>query len=711
MTDLQMETLHSYIRRREKMQKKLKALGLLLLVFTLTTAVGTTITAETAAAKKVKVKKLKLNKKKLTIKVGEKKTLKVTVKPKKAKLTWKSSKKKIATVSKKGVVKGKKKGTTKITVTSGKKKAVCKVKVNETYSIQSVQVINSKVVRVSLNKAKKLSASNFAITKRATANGKNDKKLSIAGITNSQEKTYDLVLATNYDAKSDVNYIDNGDYVQVAINNLNGVNQKETVYYESLIPENEYIGGVTEEAMQFNVYFNASYKGYLSDVKISGLPAGLTAVAYDHYVTIKGIPTAVANGKVATMTARDELGKSLTQRIYFYIGSENQIVSYIPFEGRTILANDEDSEYFRICAYGGSGSYNYTLLNNNNSYIENDESEIQFRGYRYSGNNKQYLPAGKYKVSYSVTDSDNAKIKSNGSLAVTAVNGVKITGKVVAADNSVLTGVNVIASLQDVNNAYYKDDLESYTEFENDASANKVRGYYNLTVYPSQTYTIVADGGEDVCRGVVNYSVGTSSQALNFVLPLYKVTFQVDGIDISDIVLPINGTEQSGWLAGDPVVYLRKGTYTINDISYVTTGTGFTAKNIYYKFTAKFTVNGNMSVHLLPVKVYESYEYDIGDTLPENKKYRVDAGEYYYFTPLEEGEYVFTTNENQWFIIYDMEGNELEESDELTGGTSYTTSVTLKKDTTYVIYFDRDSKVKASLYRPDAENEENLLEE
>lgn len=68
--------------------------------------------------------KVKLSRTKLTLKVGEKKTLKLYYAKN---VTWKSKDSKIATVSKKGVVTAKKKGTTKITATVKKKKYSCKV--------------------------------------------------------------------------------------------------------------------------------------------------------------------------------------------------------------------------------------------------------------------------------------------------------------------------------------------------------------------------------------------------------------------------------------------------------------------------------------------------------------------------------------------------------------------------------------------------------
>ena len=80
---------------------------------------------------KVKTTKLTVNTKKLTLKPGQKSTLKVQRIPytSQEKITYKSSKSKIVAVNKKGKITAKKKGTAKITITSGKKKITCTVTV------------------------------------------------------------------------------------------------------------------------------------------------------------------------------------------------------------------------------------------------------------------------------------------------------------------------------------------------------------------------------------------------------------------------------------------------------------------------------------------------------------------------------------------------------------------------------------------------------
>lgn len=104
--------------------KQSKRIQAVCLAFALILTMGNgLIPAKTADAAKTP----KLSKKQITLKVGQKKTLKV--KYTKKKVTWSSSKKKIATVSKKGVVRAKKAGKATITAKVGKKKFKCKVTV------------------------------------------------------------------------------------------------------------------------------------------------------------------------------------------------------------------------------------------------------------------------------------------------------------------------------------------------------------------------------------------------------------------------------------------------------------------------------------------------------------------------------------------------------------------------------------------------------
>ncbi len=692
------------------MQKKLKTLGMVLLAFTLTTAVGVSVNTETASAKKVNAKTLKLKKKKLSIKTGDKKTLKVTVKPSNAKLTWKSNKKKIATVSKKGVVKGKKKGTAKITVTSGKKKATCTVTVKQTFNIKSVEVVNSKVVRVTLNKAKKLTAKDFAVTKKVYSDAKTSKKLTVASVNNTKNKVYELVLSTNYDSQYDDNSIKDEDYVSVTIKKLNGLKTKEAVYYASSVPTNVYVGAKTGDIINTNVYFTATYRGYLSSVKVAGLPAGLQAEIHNQFVTIKGVPTAVANGTQATITAKDESGKSLTQKVLLYIGSDTQIVSYIPTEGRTILANDDEAEAFRIRAFGGSGSYKYALVNNTNKFISGEsysDSYIVFDNAISNGaGQKEYLPAGKYNVAYSVTDSENAAITANGSLEVTAVNGIKITGNVVAGDNTPIGNALVSAWFKDVNHTFYDNELSDRTETENytDPLTKQVytKGNYELVVYPAQAYTLEANAG-GASSGVVNFNPGTANQVQKFVLPIYKVSFASKDVDLTKCYFSIDGVDSDGYkTSGTADAYLKKGTYmvdeTVEDI--VSHPDQYTSVYTTYKLTGSFTVAGNMTVNLTATKLSEYTESSV-TSLEANVATNVWLTKDCIFTPAETGMYAIACQQSEQYVsVYDENGDIIDMYDAKLTDDGY--QIVIKNELSagkkYTFHFGADDKVTLSKY-------------
>ena len=103
-----------------------------------TAKITVTLASGKKATLKVKVQSPRVNttkikglKSKVTLKKGEKLTLKPAISPltSQDKVTYTSSNKKVATVSKKGVITAKKKGTVKITVKSGKKSYTVKVKV------------------------------------------------------------------------------------------------------------------------------------------------------------------------------------------------------------------------------------------------------------------------------------------------------------------------------------------------------------------------------------------------------------------------------------------------------------------------------------------------------------------------------------------------------------------------------------------------------
>ena len=96
------------------------------------------LSISTADNSKADTKKIKLNTKEVTLRIGEKKKIKVKTD---LKVKWKSGNKKIATVNNKGIVKAKKAGIVRITVSARKDKnikTVCKVIVKEMNNTEQV---------------------------------------------------------------------------------------------------------------------------------------------------------------------------------------------------------------------------------------------------------------------------------------------------------------------------------------------------------------------------------------------------------------------------------------------------------------------------------------------------------------------------------------------------------------------------------------------
>lgn len=597
------------------------------MVFSSAAIVPNATTASAKKTKTVKATKLKMKKKVVKMKVGQKKKLRITVKPKKATITWKSSKKKVATVSKKGVVVAKKAGTTKITATSGKKKAVCKVKVSKAAvkpGIASIAVLDSKTVRVNLTAAKALNVRNFTVRKKSDGSGAYVRTLSVASVNKLNAKSYEVCLSTNdsIDSDDDNNGVYDGDYVQVTVSALTGNKTAQTQYVQSRYALPRYFTGTVGQEIDRSAGFSQSYTGYLTNVKITGVPNGLTARVVGNYVKLKGT-LKTAKASVMTLTAKDEKGKSLKQTYNCYVGSDSVMYSYIEAGRRIILANDDNSEWYNIYTVGGSGSYTYSLPNNKNKFVSLDsDNDVQFASCLYNNNKKIYMSAGKYNVAYQVRDTKGHI--NNGTLAVTAVNGVKVSGRVLAADGAGIENAEVVAYFSDEKNEYYRSYMEEYTyengETDRFSTAKMKSGDYNIMLYPSQRYRFYAEKN-DVRQTIGSKNVGKSAMSINFKLAIYRVTLSCAKDDLSNTSwYDVNGS----YLGYGKVLYLKKGNYAIHGVS------GF------YIYKAAFGVNANRAVALS-----RSYSENVKGTIAVDGSISCSSGKYLAFTAPETATYTF----------------------------------------------------------------------
>lgn len=580
-------------------------------------------------------KSLKLNKKKATITVGKTLKLKAAVKPKKAKVTWSSNKKKVATVSKKGVVKAKKKGKATITAKSGKKKATCKVtvkakKTSTLYSLASVSVTDSKVIRVTLNRAKSLTKEDFVVKTKSEGKGAYNKTLNIESVQNSGNKVYDIILSSpdyfaghgNYNYY-DKNFIEILDYVSVTCAKLNGIKTKETIYSEGSNPMNIYIKGIVGRSIsRSTVDFALWLKGHCT-YTISKLPAGIKADKEKNYVALEGMPTSVSKGAKVTITAKDEMGKTVTRNVYFYIGNANTLVTYTETEGKTVLRGDNINEYIPVYTEGGSDDYKLTVTSNNQYITASDDSDDN--DIRIDDN----IPAGVHTIKYTVTDSNKRAV--SGTVKITVENAVRVTGNVRAADNTGISGALVEMSFNDNANSYFTDWGQTYSK--------GTTGEYNLYVPASKQYQIV------ICmHGATQYqygvNVGNTTKMLDFKLPLYRISLTAsnkENLEYVDWYHKIGNTDRK-YLGEGNELYLKKGTYTIE------------GERGIYKYTSNIVVKGNASVTVKAVSIVKS-------TLKLNQEQTISLmdGEYYYvqFKPAQSGIYEFSgTSSNNYLEMY-----------------------------------------------------------
>lgn len=651
----------------------------------------------TASAKTVKATKLKMKKKVVKLKVGQKKKISLTVKPKKATIKWKSSKKKVATVSKKGVVTAKKVGTTKITAISGKKKAVCKVKVSKAavkLGIASIAVLDSKTIRVNLTAAKALNARNFTVRKKSDGSGAYVRTLSVASVNKLNAKSYEVCLSTNDDLdEDDYNVIYDEDYVQVTVAALTGNKSAQTQYMVYRNARPRYFTGTVGQKVDRSVGFTQSYTGYLTNMKITGVPNGLTAKVTGNSISLKGtLKTAKAG--IMTLTAKDEKGKSLKQTYSCYVGSDSVMFSYIEAGRRIVLANDNNAKYYEVNTVGGTGPYTYSLPTNKNGYISLDsDNDIRISSYLYNNNKKTYLPAGKYNVAYQIRDSKGHVNK--GTLAFTAVNGVKISGRVVTAAGTGVEDACVAASFRDETNQYYSNYMSVYTyengETDSFSTAKMKSGDYNMMVYPSQRYQLYADRN-DVRQTIGGKNVGKSAITVNFKLPIYRVALSYGKDDLKYISWYDANGDSVGY---GPVFYLKKGTYTIHGSSS------------FYTYKATFSVSANRTVTLS-----RSYSEKVKGTITVDGSMSCASGNYLIFTAPESATYTFKANGCSGALatlsVYDPDNRDVSliyvtniSNDAEEGGSVYGDEITgnlaLTAGKTYIIHYFQNSDKSATI--------------
>ena len=442
-----------------------------------------------------KVTSITIEKPKNALYVGNTLALKAIVNPASGsykKVTWSTSNKSIAKVSSAGKVTGLKAGTVTIKATSvegSKKTGSIKLTVLATnsVSIASVEVLSSNAVRVVLDKAMRLSESQFSLDGKQYSFGTYSRKYRIAQMRNYEDKTYDLTLAPEYSVSRD-------SFVRVTIAALpgNGVKTMETqaIYVRNTRPLDEKWIGVVGDSWNKVVDLSEYCCGHIS-YELTGSVAGITVKERNNQLLFTGTLTTVTVGTQLTLKATDETGSTVRQTIYVYVGNNSTIVGKA--EDSTILAGNEIKEKEFASAVGGSNQYSYSAINLP-AGIKLDENTGKISG--------KANAVGEYAVRLTITDKENEKRTCQCTATLRVVDQKKVVGTAMDTSQRPVAGVTVIC-----------ENIADGTLYQTETDEN---GSY--TVYVGEgSYHVKAEKGEAV-DSVYNIAVGSGGRQIHFIL-------------------------------------------------------------------------------------------------------------------------------------------------------------------------------------------------
>lgn len=445
-----------------------------------------------------KVTSVKMKETSVTIPAGQTKTLKTTVLPATGsykKVTWSTSNKKIATVSSTGLVKGIAPGTVTIKATSvegSKKSASCKVKVlsADSVNLTDVQVLSKNAVRITLDKAKTLTASQIAVEGKKYTFGTYTRKYVISQLRNYDNKTYDLSLDEDYSISAD-------SFVRVTINSLpgNGTKSLETqaLFVKNAEPKTEKWIGVVGDRLSETVDLSEYCYGNIS-YKVTGSVGGISWKVKNNELIFSGTYTTVTVGTIVTVQATDEMGNVVTKKIQIAVGNASTVVGRA--ENMTLLVGETlDNAAFAEAA-GGSGEYSYTAGTMPQGLKLNEDGTISGTA---SG-------VGEYTVQISVTDKANSSRTARVSAEIRVVDQKKVAGTVLNAAGQPVSGAEIVC-----------ENVSDGTVFETKTDAE---GKYSLYVAEG-SYNISATFAENT-DSVYNIAVSTGGRQISFVLQAKK---------------------------------------------------------------------------------------------------------------------------------------------------------------------------------------------
>ena len=426
--------------------------------------------------------------------VGETKTLKKIITPSSGSfkgVVWSSSNTKIATVTDAGKIKAIAAGSVTIKATSvegSSQSAKYKLKVQtpDTINIESVEVLATDVVRVTLDKAKVLQADSFVVDGKQYEAGKFLHTFEIRKFRNYDNKTYDLTLADNYSIKED-------SFVRVRIASLpgNGTKSKtvQASYEKNGMPKNlnwiYEVGDEIREVVDVSDYCtgNVSYA-------IMGGVDGLECKSVENTLVFSGKMTSALVGSDFLIDVIDEMGASFLFVVHIYVGSEDTVVAAA--DDVTLLTGIENDSVPFAVAKGGSGQYIFVASGLPIGVRMNEDGTLSGAA----------VGTGEYEVLVTAIDKENNSRVANVSQYIHVADPRKIIGSVTDAQGNAVTG----AAITCVN-------VNDGTTYETTSDAN---GTYSLFVEEG-SYDIQAVY-LDYDDRVYNLPVSSGGRQLNFII-------------------------------------------------------------------------------------------------------------------------------------------------------------------------------------------------
>ena len=298
--------------------------------------------------------------------------------------------------------------------------------------------------------------------------------------------------------------------------------------------------------------------------QVKNLPAGIGYVVRDNVLLFTGKTSEAYFGKETVITATDEMGREITAKLYWYIGSEQEIVGYA--RDKSLVAGEEMNEQDSLIqVVGGSSEYKYAFSGLPGG-IKGDAETGKLSG--------QAQVPGSYPVQVMVTDREDDSRKIAVSFLLTVEGGFTLWGTVKDSQGMAMPDVCVIFNREDGDNTY-----RTRTDGEGNYMLRVVSGTYHGEAAVN-TGDLISD---ELCEYVV-----AGDSYLEFSPECYRVEIQYDE---TQYLL------EEGWKSkiqdgaaydGSRVIYAAAGNHDIYAYARRTDET--TGKEERYLLQAQFTV-------------------------------------------------------------------------------------------------------------------------